>query len=373
MLMAQEAFLKAIQEQPEDDAPRLMYADWLTERGDPRGEFLRVQCELAHTTPGQLDGRRLAQRERELLVEHCTAWLGPLAPHLSSESAPFHRGLLRADLCRSVAEKVVRSSGTNEVLTQIAQYIDEPLIHDYLACLLQELVMKLGEVKGPEVDRLSEKLRAMDHPLALLPPHLVELEQMVVGLALLSEEDLSRERRRPSRRTRPSAETPYPLPARGHSSVDFREITTPTEAKRIASAVLSWERSSHGAWAAGVFRAMRPLRVDRLSLDALQMLPVEFQPIESVRAVPARRAWWELFDAARGGYHSAYGRLQAWRSFTALMGASLTANLNGIARQANDVCWLTFETDWFHGDGGELGLAAVRNDGRTVAMLAATC
>jgi uncharacterized protein (TIGR02996 family) len=45
MMTPQEAFLKAIQEQPEDDGPRLMYADWLEERGDPRGEFIRVQCQ----------------------------------------------------------------------------------------------------------------------------------------------------------------------------------------------------------------------------------------------------------------------------------------------------------------------------------------
>ena len=31
-----EAFLQAIRENPDDDAPRLIYADWLEERGDPR-------------------------------------------------------------------------------------------------------------------------------------------------------------------------------------------------------------------------------------------------------------------------------------------------------------------------------------------------
>jgi hypothetical protein len=28
-------------------APRLILADWLEERGDPRADFIRVQCELA--------------------------------------------------------------------------------------------------------------------------------------------------------------------------------------------------------------------------------------------------------------------------------------------------------------------------------------
>jgi uncharacterized protein (TIGR02996 family) len=40
-------FLRAVCEAPLDDGPRLVWADALDERGDPRGEFIRVQCELA--------------------------------------------------------------------------------------------------------------------------------------------------------------------------------------------------------------------------------------------------------------------------------------------------------------------------------------
>jgi uncharacterized protein (TIGR02996 family) len=43
-----EPFLAAIIASPDDDLPRLVYADWLDENGDPaRAEFIRVQCELA--------------------------------------------------------------------------------------------------------------------------------------------------------------------------------------------------------------------------------------------------------------------------------------------------------------------------------------
>lgn len=41
-------FLGKILESPDDDAPRLVFADWLDERGDPRGEFIQVQVELAN-------------------------------------------------------------------------------------------------------------------------------------------------------------------------------------------------------------------------------------------------------------------------------------------------------------------------------------
>lgn len=45
--MTERDFLLAIHENPDDDAPRLMFADWLSENGqDERAELVRVQCEL---------------------------------------------------------------------------------------------------------------------------------------------------------------------------------------------------------------------------------------------------------------------------------------------------------------------------------------
>lgn len=46
----EDAFIQAILSDPSATAPRLIYADWLEERGDPsficRAEYLRVECEL---------------------------------------------------------------------------------------------------------------------------------------------------------------------------------------------------------------------------------------------------------------------------------------------------------------------------------------
>lgn len=45
--MTDRPFLDAICQNPEEDTPRLVYADWLVEHGQlDRGEFIRVQCEL---------------------------------------------------------------------------------------------------------------------------------------------------------------------------------------------------------------------------------------------------------------------------------------------------------------------------------------
>jgi len=56
------ALLDAIRAAPDDDAPRLVYADWLDEHGQPeRAEFIRVQCELARQESPALR-RREAER-----------------------------------------------------------------------------------------------------------------------------------------------------------------------------------------------------------------------------------------------------------------------------------------------------------------------
>src|SRR5271166_1502115 len=47
----EEAFLAAIREFPDDNVPRLIYADWLEERGDPRAKFLRMECLLKNASP----------------------------------------------------------------------------------------------------------------------------------------------------------------------------------------------------------------------------------------------------------------------------------------------------------------------------------
>jgi uncharacterized protein (TIGR02996 family) len=81
--------LAAIYAQPDDDAPRLVYADALQERGDARGELIALQIRLA-TEAGE---PAMRVRERELLREHGDAWLGELSPIVLAPFA-FERGFL---------------------------------------------------------------------------------------------------------------------------------------------------------------------------------------------------------------------------------------------------------------------------------------
>ena len=45
-MSSEESFMEAILQSPDDDALHLIFADWLEEHGNPRGEFIRVQYAL---------------------------------------------------------------------------------------------------------------------------------------------------------------------------------------------------------------------------------------------------------------------------------------------------------------------------------------
>src|SRR5262249_1393667 len=113
------AFLRSILDDPDDEANRLVYADWLEERGDPRAELIRLQLDTdrqAREYPGLddwhwgtcrpllfrggdwgsvrsgwlvverdlpwalADADDPAYRVDELVAEHGAEWAGPVAP-----------------------------------------------------------------------------------------------------------------------------------------------------------------------------------------------------------------------------------------------------------------------------------------------------
>src|SRR5947208_2588940 len=107
------ALLAAIRANPDEDTPRLVYADWLDENEQaPRAEFIRLQIQLAS------DGRdsltiarsrlpkppkgtgRVGRRVSELLAAHGFAWCHweryshPYATEQVVCSWEWHRGFL---------------------------------------------------------------------------------------------------------------------------------------------------------------------------------------------------------------------------------------------------------------------------------------
>ncbi len=107
-----EAFLEAIREAPDDDAPRLLYADWLEERGDPRGEFIRAQCVLERLDPADPIRLELEDEAQALLGRHEEEWTAPLRGAASEWR--FRRGF--------VEEAVVAGSGFLEHADLLSEF-----------------------------------------------------------------------------------------------------------------------------------------------------------------------------------------------------------------------------------------------------------
>lgn len=124
----ERALIAAILTHHDEDTPRLMYADYLDENGQPeRAEFIRVQCELARIiAAGTADPKKgvnlatgryksppdferwqvLDRRERELFNYAWQNWLGACREIVPKgmripEYVEFRRGFIERVTCES--------------------------------------------------------------------------------------------------------------------------------------------------------------------------------------------------------------------------------------------------------------------------------
>jgi len=139
---------------PDDDTPRLVLADWLTERGDPRGELIAVQCALARPLIRE-KAQELAKQELDLLRAHGPTWVAEhgLDParvtaarrHDAVERARgatlmFHRGFpdelkttaadfaAAAALVRTPLRRLVLTDSTTAELASLADHAGIPTL-----------------------------------------------------------------------------------------------------------------------------------------------------------------------------------------------------------------------------------------------------
>jgi uncharacterized protein (TIGR02996 family) len=90
-----DAFLADITAHPDDDAPRLIFADWLSDHGDAaRGDFIRAQAELARLSEDDPHRADLEHRAGRLLAENGATWLAALPRWLAKETHTFRRGFV---------------------------------------------------------------------------------------------------------------------------------------------------------------------------------------------------------------------------------------------------------------------------------------
>jgi uncharacterized protein (TIGR02996 family) len=176
------AFLADVKERPDDDVPRLILADWLTERDDPRGEYLRLQVERARLAAD--DPRALCRRlrEAELWAEHSADWLGPLTPFV--EEWETRRGLLGARVGGKFV-RATRAALTSETVAWIDRLHLSWATPDVLARLppLGELKWAVGFggavgehlARWPHRDRLAVLRLVGTHSITAAPAALATL------------------------------------------------------------------------------------------------------------------------------------------------------------------------------------------------------
>jgi uncharacterized protein (TIGR02996 family) len=116
------AFIDAIYASPEDEVPRLIYSDWLDERGDARGSYLRAELEHHRNSPGRSEWDDQLAAMREGLDK---VWVATVS------RSPF--GILVPGLTfTDMGPKV-----TQAFLTKLEKRWGEPVPPDYAAFLLR--------------------------------------------------------------------------------------------------------------------------------------------------------------------------------------------------------------------------------------------
>jgi uncharacterized protein (TIGR02996 family) len=145
---------KALVKNPDDLGAHAAYADWLTQQGDPRGEFIQVQLALEDPGRSAKERKKLQKREKELLTKHQREWLGDLARFfVDGEGVPEYPPVVIADLfrfARGWLDNLVIPVLTGALARALGRAKQIRLLRN-LAILDVEDFMNLPE-EAPEVD-----------------------------------------------------------------------------------------------------------------------------------------------------------------------------------------------------------------------------
>jgi uncharacterized protein (TIGR02996 family) len=156
-----EAFRQVILEAPEDDVPRLVYADWLEENDQPaRADFIRAGCQLARLAENDRRRAPLEDREQALLDEHGTTWRAELPVSLPVKGVTFRRGFVeRVDLTAEQflahADDLFRSAPVRTLrLRGCAGRLAEVVRHSALD-RVRSLEIGANQLRPPDVEALA--------------------------------------------------------------------------------------------------------------------------------------------------------------------------------------------------------------------------
>lgn len=103
-----EPFIQAILDEPDEVTPYAVYADWLIEQEDPRGEYTRLQLALEDPSLPMYRRPKLEKSSKLIRQQHVRKWLGNLAPWLMDSGLAaypygFYRGQLASIACHTLS------------------------------------------------------------------------------------------------------------------------------------------------------------------------------------------------------------------------------------------------------------------------------
>lgn len=288
----------------------------------------------------------------------------------------------RAMRLRAFASRLGYGQEAETFLATLDRAGEKPEHQEILACWLHEVVLRGASIANdPRARRFHERLASTKHPLGSMPIALLGVENEAPSyMPLYGEKGLGGAIAALERG--PMSAKTVPPPADGAVA----KATKLDDAKlvdRLATAVRPWSDASNGKIEAKLFALEPPVDVGAVGSWLLRMLPLEStagQARLDVQRTPADTVFGALFSAAsNGGAYSAglggaYGRLAAWTSLAALVGAAEDATVEQIDEAASRCTFLTFRAPgpWFHDVAWDLGALCLRADGKSVAVLAAT-
>jgi uncharacterized protein (TIGR02996 family) len=128
IVMLDEGFLRAIAESPNDNVRRLIYADWLEERGDERGEFLRLAVSVTMTDSNDASTTARLARFQELRSQMPVDWLRATCAMLVEDDvreAVFRSELDPVWLARTRFLQIERGQDPSPYL--LSRFLDLPI------------------------------------------------------------------------------------------------------------------------------------------------------------------------------------------------------------------------------------------------------
>ena len=277
-----------------------------------------------------------------------------------------------------VAEYLAQWQPPDVLLTLFESHGYDVQYREMLACLVQEMALRGYAIIGAAADFWQESVVNTQHTLGWLPTALLAEEKMLpkylpchrTGWVVSDLED----------------EPIPPLLGPVEVDVQWTEAEVSHEEKAVLElAVANYARQSLGKTETHVFRSNIIVPVEAVTPALVLALPLEClaeTSADNLRliACSVSSALSDLFRAAsNGGVYASglgvpYGRIEAWHSAGALVGADKDADIHEIANLASQCEWFRIiaKSQWFYNIFGDIGLLALRPGGRMLATLAAT-